>query len=62
MARNVVAAERRRAAAEQTAARRAGGRRYLASDDLMRLEEQIEAEAVARRTGRWTSCPTTAGC
>ncbi|MES9539942.1 sigma-70 family RNA polymerase sigma factor [Actinomadura sp. NPDC000600] len=48
IARNVVAAEWRRHAGELDKAQRAGGRRYLDGDDIARLEEQIDAERVAR--------------
>lgn len=48
IARNVVAAEWRRHAGERDKAERAGGHRYLDGDDIVRLEEQIDAERVAR--------------
>lgn len=48
IARNVVAAEWRRHAGERDKAQRAGGRRYLDGDDIVRLEEQIDAQRAAR--------------
>lgn len=48
IARNVVAAEWRRHAGERDKARRAGGHRHLDGDDIVRLEEQIDAQRAAR--------------
>ncbi|MFE9107516.1 RNA polymerase sigma factor [Actinomadura geliboluensis] len=48
IARNVVAVEWRRHAGERDKAQRAGGHRHLDGDDIVRLEEQIDAERVAR--------------
>ncbi|WP_207400892.1 RNA polymerase sigma factor [Actinomadura roseirufa] len=48
IARNMVAAEWRRHAGELDKARRAGGHRHLDGDDILRLEEQIDAQRVAR--------------
>jgi RNA polymerase sigma-70 factor (ECF subfamily) len=48
IARNVVAAEWRRHAGELDKAQRAGGHRYLDGDDIVRLEEQIDAQREAR--------------
>jgi len=50
VARNVIAAEHRRVARELRATGRAAGRRQLDPDDVVRLEERIDAEAAARRT------------
>jgi RNA polymerase sigma factor (sigma-70 family) len=48
VARNVVAAERRRHARDLRGAGRIAGRRLVDSDDFVRLEERIDAEAKAR--------------
>ncbi|RFS82263.1 sigma-70 family RNA polymerase sigma factor [Actinomadura spongiicola] len=48
IARNVVAAEWRRHSGELDKAQRAGGHRHLDGDDIVRLEEQIDAERAAR--------------
>lgn len=48
VARNVVAAEQRRQVRERRAQERSGGRRLLTADDVVRLEERIDAEARAR--------------
>jgi RNA polymerase sigma factor (sigma-70 family) len=48
VARNVVAAERRRALRELNAGKRVSGHRVLDSEDIVRLEERIDAEAAAR--------------
>ncbi|MEU9454794.1 RNA polymerase sigma factor [Streptomyces sp. NPDC048277] len=48
IARNVVSVEWRRAARESQATRRIAGRRLLEPDDVVRLEERIDAEAAAR--------------
>ncbi|SDH47353.1 RNA polymerase sigma-70 factor, ECF subfamily [Sinosporangium album] len=48
IARNVTAAELRRAARELHKNGRASGRRPLDTDDIARLEEQIDAERAAR--------------
>ncbi|WP_128381204.1 RNA polymerase sigma factor [Streptomyces cavernae] len=49
IARNAVSAEWRRAARESRANARVAGRRLLEPDDVVRLEERIDAEAAARR-------------
>jgi len=48
IARNVLAADRRTAARRVDKLLRAGGRRPLESDDIARLEEQIDAARAAR--------------
>ncbi|WP_326560309.1 RNA polymerase sigma factor [Micromonospora sp. NBC_01796] len=50
VARNVIAAERRRSLRQHQASGRVAGRRLLDPDDIARIEERIDAEAVARRT------------
>jgi RNA polymerase sigma-70 factor (ECF subfamily) len=50
VARNVVAGERRRSAREWDASRRIAGRRLLVSDDIVRIEEQLDAAEQARCT------------
>ncbi|MEV0718207.1 sigma-70 family RNA polymerase sigma factor [Asanoa sp. NPDC050611] len=50
VARNVIAAEQRRWHRHRRAAAEVAGRRVLDADDLARIEERIDAEAVARRT------------
>jgi RNA polymerase sigma-70 factor (ECF subfamily) len=52
IARNVINAERRRSARELRATGRVSGRRLLDDDDLLRLEERIDAESAARATYR----------
>jgi RNA polymerase sigma factor (sigma-70 family) len=47
VARNVLAADRRRHGRELDAAQRFNGRRLLDEDDIVRLEERIDAEAQA---------------
>lgn len=49
IARNVVSSELRRAARELHKSGRAAGRRTLDADDIVRLEERIDAERAARR-------------
>lgn len=49
VARNTLSAERRRAFKESRLADRVSGRRLVDSDDLVRLEERIDAESDARR-------------
>ncbi|MFI9557106.1 RNA polymerase sigma factor [Nonomuraea endophytica] len=49
VARNTLSAERRRAFRESRLAVRLKGRRLLDPDDLVRLEERIDAESRARR-------------
>lgn len=48
VARNVMAAERRRSARELRASSRVAGRALVDADDLVRLEERIDAEARSR--------------
>ncbi|MBM7785951.1 RNA polymerase sigma factor [Tenggerimyces flavus] len=48
VARNVVATDRRRRYLERSAVGRIAGRRLLEPDDLVRLEERIDAEARSR--------------
>jgi RNA polymerase sigma factor (sigma-70 family) len=48
IARNVVAGERRRAAHELRTASRIAGHRLLDGDDIVRLEERIDAESAGR--------------
>ena len=48
IARNVVSAEHRRAARERRANGRAAGRELLDEEDVVRLQERIDAEAQAR--------------
>ncbi len=48
VARVVVASERRRAAREGTVHRRIAGRTLVEGDDLVRIEERIDAAAAAR--------------
>ncbi|WP_380807848.1 RNA polymerase sigma factor [Sphaerisporangium aureirubrum] len=48
VARNTLSAERRRAFKEGRLASRLGGRRVLDADDLVRLEERIDAGRAAR--------------
>ncbi|MGW3955722.1 RNA polymerase sigma factor [Streptomyces sp. NPDC004752] len=48
IARNVVSGEWRRAARESNATSRIAGRRLLEPDDVIRLEERVDAEAAAR--------------
>ncbi len=48
VARNVVASENRRRARELRSVGRIAGRRLVEPDDLVRLEERIDAEASAR--------------
>jgi RNA polymerase sigma-70 factor (ECF subfamily) len=50
VARNVVAAEFRRAGRERRAVGRVAGRRLLDADDIVRLEERIDAERAERAT------------
>lgn len=50
VARTVVAADRRGRQRRWDAMRRAAGRRPLDSEDIVRLEERIDAESAARRT------------
>ncbi|MET7945558.1 sigma-70 family RNA polymerase sigma factor [Micromonospora sp. NPDC005324] len=50
VARNVIAAEHRRATRLLRASGRIAGRRLLDADDIARIEERIDAEALARRT------------
>jgi RNA polymerase sigma factor (sigma-70 family) len=50
VARNVVAADRRGRHRHLDAMRRMAGRRPLDSEDIVRLEERIDAEGAARRT------------
>lgn len=52
VARNVVNAERRRHARERTASNQVAGRRQLDADDVVCLEERIDAEARARELYR----------
>ncbi|MFI1384696.1 RNA polymerase sigma factor [Embleya sp. NPDC020886] len=52
VARNVVASERRRSAREADASRRMAGRRVLDEDDILRLEERLDAAAAARHIYR----------
>jgi RNA polymerase sigma-70 factor (ECF subfamily) len=49
VARNVVASERRRAARRIAAVSRVSGRRLTDENDIGRIEDRIDAEAVARR-------------
>lgn len=48
IARNVIAGERRRAAHELRTATWIAGRRLLEDDDIVRLEERIDAESAGR--------------
>jgi RNA polymerase sigma-70 factor (ECF subfamily) len=48
IARNVLAGDRRREALRLRAEHRAAGRRLLHDDDIVRLEERIDAESAAR--------------
>lgn len=48
IARNVVASELRRGARERRAVKRVEGHRLLADDDVLRIQEQIDAAAQAR--------------
>jgi RNA polymerase sigma-70 factor (ECF subfamily) len=52
VARNVMAAERRRSARELRASGRVAGRALVEADDLVRLEERIDAEARSRSVYR----------
>jgi RNA polymerase sigma factor (sigma-70 family) len=52
IARNVLNAERRRKARELRASGRIAGRRHVDVDDVVRLEERIDAEAGARELYR----------
>lgn len=52
IAANLVAAERRRQARERDAVRRLAGRRVLMADDFARLEQEIDAQAIAPRLRR----------
>ncbi|MGM9384192.1 RNA polymerase sigma factor [Streptomyces antibioticus] len=49
IARNVVSTERRRAAREAERNRRFSGRRLLEPDDIVRLEDKLDAESPGRR-------------
>lgn len=49
VARNVVSAQQRRAAREARATSRVAGRRLMDDDDLVRMEERIDAERRSRR-------------
>ncbi|MFJ8104746.1 RNA polymerase sigma factor [Streptomyces sp. NPDC096132] len=49
IARNVVSSERRRAAREAERDRRFSGRRLLEPDDIVRLEDKLDAESPGRR-------------
>ncbi|MFD0883940.1 RNA polymerase sigma factor [Streptosporangium algeriense] len=49
VARNTLSAERRRTASELRLTGRISGRRLLDADDLLRLEERLDAESPARR-------------
>ncbi len=49
IARNVVSTERRRAAREAERNRRLSGRRLLEPDDIVRLEDKLDAESPGRR-------------
>ncbi|MFI7704473.1 RNA polymerase sigma factor [Nonomuraea sp. NPDC049480] len=51
VARNVVSAQHRRAAREARATGRVAGRRLMDDDDLVRMEERIDAER--RMRGSW---------
>ncbi|MFI7034531.1 RNA polymerase sigma factor [Microbispora rosea] len=48
VARNTVLAQRRRTARESRATSRIAGRRLLDADDILRLEERVDAESPAR--------------
>ncbi|MBN8866272.1 MAG: RNA polymerase sigma factor [Solirubrobacterales bacterium] len=52
IARNVIHNEFRRAGRERDAVRRVQGRAFLDEDDLSRMQERIDAEAVARELFR----------
>jgi RNA polymerase sigma-70 factor (ECF subfamily) len=52
VARNVIANDRRRGAREADASRRMAGRRHLDEDDILRLEERLDAASAARHTYR----------
>ncbi|MEU9954989.1 sigma-70 family RNA polymerase sigma factor [Streptomyces sp. NPDC050982] len=49
IARNVVSSERRRVAREAERDRRFSGRRLLEADDIVRLEDKLDAESPGRR-------------
>ncbi|KUO14034.1 RNA polymerase sigma factor [Streptomyces sp. DSM 15324] len=49
IARNVVSSERRRVAREAERNRRFSGRRLLEADDIVRLEDKLDAESPGRR-------------
>ncbi|MEE1803593.1 sigma-70 family RNA polymerase sigma factor [Streptomyces sp. JV176] len=49
IARNVVSSERRRAVREAERDRRFSGRRLLEADDIVRLEDKLDAESPGRR-------------
>ncbi|MFE2419868.1 RNA polymerase sigma factor [Streptomyces hokutonensis] len=49
IARNVVSSERRRIARETERDRRFSGRRLLEADDIVRIEDRLDAERPARR-------------
>ncbi|XUL89283.1 RNA polymerase sigma factor [Streptomyces galilaeus] len=49
IARNVVSSERRRVARETERDRRFSGRRLLEADDIVRIEDRLDAERPARR-------------
>lgn len=49
IARNVVSSERRRAAREAERDRRFSGRRLLEADDMVRIEDKLDAESPGRR-------------
>lgn len=51
VAHNVVSAERRRRAREHRAHERVAGQRELAGEDLVRIEDRIDAGAHARKLG-----------
>ncbi len=49
IARNIVSSERRRVARETARDRRISGRRLLEPDDIVRLEDKLDAESPGRR-------------
>jgi RNA polymerase sigma-70 factor (ECF subfamily) len=49
IARNVLASERRRVARESERNLRISGRRLLATDDIVRIEDKLDAESPGRR-------------
>jgi len=51
VAHNVVSADRRRRAREHRAHERVAGRRELTGEDMVRIEDRIDAEAHARKLG-----------